>query len=94
MQIVPGSKVAKALLRQQREEKQRSVYHKTRQAKTRRQSARLLQYKAYHEKHTENEVEAYQKNMLDNQKFSIGVEHCYATRSTTSGEHDYSKVML
>ena len=60
----------------------------------RRQSARLLQYKAYHDKQTENEIEAYQKNMLDSQKLIIGVEHCYATRSTTSGEHGYSKMML
>lgn len=92
--IVKGSKVAKALCREQREEKLRSAYHKTSQAKASRRSARLLQYQAYHEKLKENEIEAYQKNMLDNQKFSIGVEHCYATRRTTSGDHGYSTIKL
>ena len=61
--IVPAAKVTKSLLKQPREEQLRTAYNKTAQAKKRHQSASLLQYKAYHDKQTENEIETYQNKM-------------------------------
>jgi hypothetical protein len=90
--IAKNSRVSRGLRYEQRAEKSRSNHHKTTRALIKRRNSRLQKYESYRRKKLQDEEATYQKNMLDNQLFTVNIEHSYGTRSVTRGDHGYSKL--